>query len=80
MSDDLRSRRVSVVLPVHRQRDHIAALLRGYDNELAPLGVPIEFICVVNNSPDGSADACRAADTAEPPLVIEIDEGGWGAR
>lgn len=71
-------RTVSIVLPVHRQREHIAELLIAYDEELADLGVQIEFVCVVNDSPDGSAGACRAAATSVVPVVVELAEGGWG--
>ena len=66
------------MLPVHRQQDHIAGVLQAYDDVLGPLDVPIEFICVINNSPDGSADACRRAETTAPPLVVELSDGGWG--
>lgn len=71
-------RTVSVVLPVHRQHDHVGQLLADYDAELSALDASIEFVCVVNNSPDGSADACRRAGTRRPPVVVELPEGGWG--
>ena len=70
---------VTVVLPVHRQADHIGAIVSGYHDALDDLGAAIELLCVVNGSADGSADACRAvAETRTGITVIETGDRGWG--
>ena len=76
---DRASPTVTVVLPVHRQADHIGAILSAYQDALTGLGADVDLVCVVNGSPDGSAEACRTvADSRSGITVIEIDDRGWG--
>jgi glycosyltransferase involved in cell wall biosynthesis len=72
-------RLVSIVLPVHRQADHIASVVEEYEDRLAKLGLPHETILVANGPPDGSHDACRAL-AAQHAAVRAVEEpaAGWG--
>jgi glycosyltransferase involved in cell wall biosynthesis len=69
----------SIVLPVHNQGDHVAAVIREYEASLARLPVPHEILLVVNGSSDSSIDVCRSLERALPAVrVLESAEGGWG--
>jgi glycosyltransferase involved in cell wall biosynthesis len=70
---------VSIVLPVHNQADHVAEVVREYEEGLARLPVPYEIVLVVNGSTDASIAVCRKLEGANPRLkVLESVEGGWG--
>ena len=70
---------VSIVLPVHNQADHVADVVREYEEGLARLPVPYEIVLVVNGSTDASLAVCRKLEDANPRLkVLESVEGGWG--
>jgi glycosyltransferase involved in cell wall biosynthesis len=60
---------VSIVLPVHNQGDHVAEVVREYEETLPRLPVPHEIVLVVNGSTDSSLAVCRE---------LESVEGGWG--
>jgi hypothetical protein len=68
---------LSVVLPVHNQADHIAAVLDKYYGAFKKRRW--EIILVPNGCRDDSAALCRKV-AAKHPLtrVVEIREGGWG--
>lgn len=71
--------RVSVILPVRNQADHIAALINRYRESLAPLATSFEFILVVNASQDQSLDVCRRVAQHCPEVrVVHKLEPGWG--
>jgi len=70
---------VSIILPVHNQGDHVAEVVREYEETLARLPVPHEIVLVVNGSTDSSISVCRKIERANPPVkVLESAEGGWG--
>jgi glycosyltransferase involved in cell wall biosynthesis len=72
-------RLVSIVLPVHRQADHIANAVEEYEARLATLGLPHETILVVNGPPDGSLETCRAMEAKFSTVrVVAEPEAGWG--
>ena len=56
MSDRL----ASIVLPVHRQADHIARIIQEYDEVLARARMRYEFVLVVNGA-GAAAIACAPA-------------------
>jgi glycosyltransferase involved in cell wall biosynthesis len=68
---------LSVILPIHNQADHIAAVLRQYYARFKKR--PWEIILVPNACQDDSARVCRkiAARHANT-RVVENPEGGWG--
>lgn len=70
---------ISLVLPVHRQADHIAAAVQGLHGALVDLRAAFEIILVPNGPDDGSKDICArlAADLAGVRSV-ESPVGGWG--
>jgi glycosyltransferase involved in cell wall biosynthesis len=70
---------VSIVIPVHRQADHIERVLGEYVAALALVPVPCELIAVVNGTDDGSLEICRrVAGSSSSVRVIPLDESGWG--
>ena len=70
---------VSIVLPVHDQGDHVADVVREYEESLARLPVPHEIVLVVNGSTDSSLLVCRDLERTNPAVkVLESVEGGWG--
>jgi len=73
------SPRLSVILPVHNQQDHIGRILTDYLSMLETLGQTFEIVCVVNASSDDSARICRELAAQDKPLrIVETDEAGWG--
>jgi glycosyltransferase involved in cell wall biosynthesis len=72
-------RRMSVIVPVYNQADHIERVLQEYLDVLAQAPVETELIAVVNGSRDQSLEICRAVATRNPALrVLSIDAPGWG--
>ncbi len=70
---------LSIVLPVRNQSDHVAEVVREYEESLGRLPVPHELVLVVNGSTDSSIAVCRELEKAHPPVrVLESVEGGWG--
>jgi glycosyltransferase involved in cell wall biosynthesis len=70
---------VSIVLPVYRQADHIDQIVRGYDQALARVRSPYEFILVINGGGDPSLEVCQAlAKELSSVRVIHSELGGWG--
>lgn len=70
---------ISIVLPVYRQGDHVAAVVEEYDRTLARMRVSYEFILAVNGTGDDSLDACREIAARKPNFRVTYDErGGWG--
>jgi glycosyltransferase involved in cell wall biosynthesis len=70
---------VSIVLPVRNQGDHVADVVREYEESLARLPVPHEIVLVVNGSTDSSLAVCRGLERASPSVkVLESVESGWG--
>jgi glycosyltransferase involved in cell wall biosynthesis len=71
--------KISIVLPVHNQQEHIGELLprlHAAVNDLAPC---VEMIAVVNASSDRSAQRCREVAAKCPGLVVlEREQPGWG--
>lgn len=70
---------ISVVLPVHNQVDHVAAVVREYEAALERLPAPHELVLVVNASTDASLETCRSiAAELDNVRVLESELGGWG--
>jgi glycosyltransferase involved in cell wall biosynthesis len=71
--------RVSVVLPVYNQADHIEEIVKSYLAVLDGLKHSIEIMLVVNASRDRSLDRCRALERADNRVtVLHEEKGGWG--
>ena len=70
--------RLSIVLPVHNQADHIARVVQDYSSALA--GLPaFELLLVENGSRDASRAACAALAAADPAVrLLVADRPGWG--
>lgn len=70
---------VSIVLPVHNQADHIAEIVRGYEEALARTGLAYEFILVTNACRDRSVEVCRELAGSMPTVrTVNSEKGGWG--
>jgi glycosyltransferase involved in cell wall biosynthesis len=71
--------RVSVVLPVYNQEDHIGEIIRDYIAVLNGLKDPVEIILVVNASRDRSLERCRVLERSDSRIrVLHEEKGGWG--
>lgn len=72
--------RVSVILPVYNQADHIEAVIEGYRVTLENANLSFELLPVVNGRrKDTSAEICRALAEKHPSIrTFVIDQAGWG--
>lgn len=71
--------RVSVVVPVHRQADHIESTVRALMSSLGELPVSSELVLVVNGADDGSWEKCSALEQSLAGVrAVRIQEAGWG--
>jgi len=69
----------SIILPVYNQVDHIQAIVTEYLVALKDVNFDYEILLVVNNSRDGSIEACQALqDAHEAVRMLNLDAGGWG--
>jgi glycosyltransferase involved in cell wall biosynthesis len=70
---------ISVVLPVYHQADHIEAIIADYASALARIGIPCEFIAVVNGSGDRSLEVCQDLARRNPAVrALYSERNGWG--
>jgi glycosyltransferase involved in cell wall biosynthesis len=72
--------RVSVVLPVYNQADHIESVIDGYRVAFENANVSFELLPIVNGKrSDDSLAICRALAAKHPSIrTFVIDQGGWG--
>jgi glycosyltransferase involved in cell wall biosynthesis len=72
--------RVSIILPVHNQADHIEEIVAEYERALALLPAHHETVLVVNGSRDRSLAICRDLEASHPGVIraVESERGGWG--
>ena len=71
--------KISVVLPVHNQADHIAAIVESYRDALGQIGEPYEIVLVLNGCRDDSLAVCEAlAQSFAEIRVIADPRAGWG--
>jgi glycosyltransferase involved in cell wall biosynthesis len=70
----------SIVVPVYRQADHIAGVLRDYVAALGRLDFAYELLPVVNGrGTDGSLEACRGLESEFPQIrTLHVEGSGWG--
>jgi len=70
---------ISVVLPVHNQADHLAAVVAEYVAALNPLAKSYEVILVANNCRDNTWEVCQAMVAKYPGVrAVQSAAGGWG--
>ncbi|HVG71668.1 MAG TPA: glycosyltransferase family 2 protein [Vicinamibacterales bacterium] len=70
---------ISVVLPVHNQAAHIAAIVGGYRDALGEIGRPYEIVLVLNGCRDESFAVCTTLAQTFPDItVIDDPRAGWG--
>lgn len=75
----MRTPRISVVLPVYRQADHIAQVVQAYAAWLGELKAGWELILVVNGPDDGSLAVCRGlARRLRGVRALAAPLPGWG--
>ncbi len=71
--------RVSVVLPVYNQADHIEEIVKNYLAVFDGLKDPLEIILVVNASRDESLERCRLLERSDSRVrVLHEEKAGWG--
>jgi glycosyltransferase involved in cell wall biosynthesis len=69
---------VSVVVPAYSQADHIAIVLRSYNEVLEKLGKPYEMVVVVNGPDDGTFEVCQDAAGVSQNIRVVRSRPGWG--
>ena len=70
---------ISVVLPIHRQADHLAEMVRSYESTLSQLGVPFELILVINGAQDPSLAVARELESTSRGIrVLATETARWG--
>ena len=70
---------ISVVLPVHNQGAHIAAIVGRYRDALGQVGQPYEIVLVLNGCRDDSLTVSEALAQSFPEIrVINDPRPGWG--
>ena len=70
---------ISVVLPVHNQGAHIAAIVGSYRDALGQIGQPYEIVLVLNGCRDDSLAVSEALAQSFPEIrVIADPRAGWG--
>jgi glycosyltransferase involved in cell wall biosynthesis len=70
---------ISVVLPVHNQAAHIAAIVGSYRDVLVHIGQPFEIVLVLNGCRDDSLAVCETLAQRYPEIrVIADPRAGWG--
>lgn len=71
--------RVSVVLPVYNQADHIEQIVGNYIAALDALKYPVEILLVVNGDRDGSLECCGKLERElDSVRVLHNEAPGWG--
>jgi glycosyltransferase involved in cell wall biosynthesis len=69
----------SIVLPVHNQADHIAAVVRGHLAVLEHLWPRHEVLLVTNGCRDASVEVCVELAAGHPGVrTLDLEQGGWG--
>jgi glycosyltransferase involved in cell wall biosynthesis len=73
------SLKISLILPVHNQADHIGEVVDGYLAVLARLGGEHELVLVTNACTDDSPERCRELAKLHTGVqTLDLAEGGWG--
>jgi dolichol-phosphate mannosyltransferase len=70
---------ISVILPVHNQGAHIAAIVGSYRDALGETGYPYELVLVLNGCRDDSQAVCEMLAQTHPQIRVVADSrAGWG--
>ncbi|MGO8951654.1 MAG: glycosyltransferase family 2 protein [Ktedonobacterales bacterium] len=71
--------RLSLIIPVHNQADHIEDIVTEYAAILSKVPAPCEIILVLNSCRDRSVEVCEALAKKHPCIHLIVSEkGGWG--
>jgi dolichol-phosphate mannosyltransferase len=70
--------KTSIILPTYKERDNIVELVQAIHQHLGAEGFDYEVVVVDDNSPDGTAEAVRAAfgDNGRVKLHVRTQERG----
>ena len=72
-------KKVSIILPVYNQEDHIGKIMEEYEEVLQRMPVDYEVVLVTNACRDRSAEICKEMGERNPRVkAVDIKEGGWG--
>ncbi len=70
---------ISIILPIHKQSDHIQNLVDQFEAELSKLPVAHELLLVVNGDDKKSLKACQeVAQNHKSIRVLFSEKSGWG--
>jgi glycosyltransferase involved in cell wall biosynthesis len=71
--------KLSIILPVYNQADHIEEIVSQYQAALSHLSHTHEMILVVNGSKDKSLEVCQSLAQQDKSInVLHSPSGGWG--
>jgi len=70
--------RVSIILPVKNQADHIELIVSEYVSALRQIGELCELILVENGSTDATGAACAALAALHHGVAAVASGAGWG--
>lgn len=70
--------KTSIILPTYKERDNIVELVQAIHRHLADQDFCYEIVIVDDNSPDGTADAVRAAFGQDPRVHLYVRTGERG--
>jgi len=71
--------KLSIILPVYNQADHIESIVTQYRASLSHLNHTYEMVLVVNGSKDKSFEVCeQLAQQFDNIVVLNSKAGGWG--
>jgi dolichol-phosphate mannosyltransferase len=82
---DTVSQKISVVIPTYNESQNIVSLIKKISETMAESTLPedttTEIIVVDDNSPDGTAAACRSAGSERCPVkvIVRANERGLGS-
>jgi dolichol-phosphate mannosyltransferase len=70
--------KTSIILPTYQERDNIVELVQAIQHQLADQDFRYEVVVVDDDSPDGTADAVRAAFGADARVQLHVRTGERG--
>src|ERR1700740_1261964 len=72
--------RISIILPVYNQADHLESILHSFEDELKRLPHSYELLVVLNGCTDTSPQIAKKLAADRPVFrCLELSTPGWGA-
>lgn len=75
----MKNHHISIILPIHKQSDHVAQLIEQYQEALNNLPASYELLLVVNGKDEESFKACtEISKKIDQVKVLYSELPGWG--